>query len=160
MQKSHTSNFWPGWGAGVNSNRFLCAVSIVLLVVLTGCGAGGGYDAGSVTVTVSPVAATVAASGQVNLQAAVHGFCTGCMPQIVWSVAENFPNNCTWVDMNTPPAGPCPGGTMQGQGAEGPLSETVIYFAPSTAGTYHISASQFVTLSLTVQAASVITVSP
>ena len=160
MQENPHLEFSPGWRSVMHSNRFLCAGSLILLIVVAGCGAGGGYDAGNVTVTVSPASATVPVDGQANLQAAVHGFCSTCTPQIVWSIAENSPNNCTWVDMNTPPAGPCPAGTIQGQGAAGPLSETVIYFAPSTAGTFHVSASEFVTLALTVQAESVITVSP
>jgi hypothetical protein len=133
--------------------------ALFLLMVALGCGSGGGYNPNNVTVTVTPASATVPENGQVTLQAAVNGYCSTCMPQLVWSVAENS-MNCTWVDMNTPPTGPCPGGTIQGQGAEGPFSENVIYFAPGTTGTFHISASQLVTLTLNVQGESIVTVSP
>jgi hypothetical protein len=130
---------------------------LALLIAVVGCGSGGGYDANNVTVTVSPASAAVAANGQVTLNAAVHGFCSTCMPQILWTISENT-FNCTWADMNTPPVGPCPGGTIQGQGSAGPASETVIYFAPSTAGTYHVLASQVVSLTYSPQGESIVTV--
>jgi hypothetical protein len=135
------------------------AGTVVLLIVAVGCGSGGGYNPNNVTVTVTPASATVAANGQVTLHAAVNGFCSTCTPQITWSVTENSVN-CTWADRNTPPAGPCPGGTIQGQDAGGPLSQDVIYFAPSTTGTFHVFASQLVTLSMNVQGESIVTVGP
>jgi hypothetical protein len=98
------------------------------------------------------------------LQATVNGFCSTCTPEIVWSVTENNGIGCTWGDVNSPPAGPCPGGTIQGQGTGGPSSLTVIYFAPNTSGTFHVSASQLVGATenflAEVKEGTVITVSP
>jgi hypothetical protein len=142
-------------------HRALFVWSLALLIVIAGsCGTGNGYNANNVTVTISPATATTAANGQVPLQAMVNNFCQTCTPEIVWSIAENSGTNCTWVDMNTPPIGPCPGGTIQGQGTQGPDSTTVIYFAPSTGGTFHVTASQLVTLSENKSGTSVITVTP
>jgi hypothetical protein len=135
------------------------AVLALLAVLGANCG-NGGYNSENVTVTVSPATATVPENGQQPLQATVNHFCSGCVPQIEWSVAENNGLGCTWADPNTPPLGPCPGGTIQGQGPQGILSENVIYFAPSTAGTFHISASQLITFTEVVGGTSVLTVSP
>jgi hypothetical protein len=135
--------------------------SLVLLIVIAGsCGTGNGNNANNVTVTISPATAMIAANGQVPLQAMVNNFCQTCTPEIVWSIAENSVTYCTWVDVNTPPSGPCPGGTIQGQGTQGPDSTTVIYFAPSTGGTFHVTASQLVAPSGNESGTSVITVSP
>jgi hypothetical protein len=139
------------------------AVVVLLAGLISGC--GGGYNANNVTVSVSPAAVTVPTNGQVTLQATVNGFCSGCMPQIEWSISENNGAGCTWGGVNSPPAGPCPGGTIQGQGTAGPLSPTVIYFAPNASGTFHVSASQNVgvtenLLAQVKEGTSVVTVSP
>jgi hypothetical protein len=94
------------------------------------------------------------------LQATVNHFCSGCMPQINWSIAENNGADCAWVDMNNPPLGPCPGGTIQGLGPQGLDSQNVIYYAPGSSGTFHVSASQFVTFTEDTTGTSGITVSP
>jgi hypothetical protein len=125
----------------MNSNRFLWIVSFALLIVIAGCGTGAGYDANNVTVTVSPAAATVAADGQVTLQATVKGLCSGCGSMIQqWSIAEDPSDgvNCTFFE--APPIGPCPGGSIQETVGGLSSSLTVIYFAPSTPGTYHVTA--------------------
>jgi hypothetical protein len=58
----------------VNSHRVLCVASLVLLIVIGGCGGGGsGFDPNNVTVTVSPAAVTIPASGTKTLQATVKG---------------------------------------------------------------------------------------
>jgi hypothetical protein len=120
---------------------------LVLLIVIAGCGGGGGggFDPNKVTVTVSPAAATVAASGQVTLQATVGG-CNNpsCIPSVLWSIAElpGLGGQCNWSG-NTPPSppvgGPCLDGTIKGADAV-PLNLTVTYFAPSTSGTFHVVA--------------------
>jgi hypothetical protein len=130
-----------------------------------GCGGKGGYNANDVTVTVAPAAKTLSPNGQVALLATVNNFCPECVPEIDWSVAENNSVPCLWGNPQSPPAGPCPGGTIQGQGAQGPLSPSVIYFAPSAGGTFHVIASQIVGLTsggqtISVTGTAVITVSP
>jgi hypothetical protein len=141
----------------MNSCRALFFVApLVLLIVIAGCGGGGGgFDPNNVTVTVSPAAATVAANGQVTLQATVSGLCSSCRPTVSWSIAELASGSqCNWMG-TTPPAGPCPDGTIQGAEAG---SLTVTYHAPSTSGTFHVVAQELVTFTITKQATSVITV--
>jgi len=149
------------WRSAVNASRALGAGSLALLMIIAGsCGTGNGYNAGNVTVTISPATKTIPANGQVALLATVNNFCPGCVAQLYWSITENSGINCNWGDVNTPPAGPCPGGTIQGQGPQGPLSPSVIYFAPIAAGIFHVNAAQPVTFTETVSGTSVITVSP
>jgi hypothetical protein len=93
----------------LNSYRAFCAGSLVLLIVIAGCGGGSGVDLNNVTVTVSPAAVTIPASGQVTLQATVNGTGTSTNA-LTWSIAEQT-TNCYWLD--TPPTGPCPDGTIQ-----------------------------------------------
>jgi hypothetical protein len=144
---------------GMRAAYLQTAVLALLTVLGSGCG-NGGYNAENVTVTVSPTTAMVPENGQQPLQATVNHFCSGCTPQIEWSIAENSGLSCTWVDMNTPPLGPCPGGTIQGQGSQGLISPNVIYVAPGSSGTFHVSASQLVSLTEVATGTSVITVSP
>lgn len=103
-----------------------------LLLVTVGCGAGR-FNPNNVTVNISPAAATIPESGQVKLQLTVDGNCAGCVPFYNWLVSENSGTNCTWVD--TPPTGPCPGGTLQeSTSLSGPA---VTYLAPDAPGTFH-----------------------
>jgi hypothetical protein len=123
----------------VSSYRFLCVGSVVLLIVIAGCGSGSGLDLSKVTVTVSPAAVTIPASGQVTLQATVKG--SPGAPAVNWTIAELKTNGasgaqCNWLG-TTPPAGPCPDGTIQGADAG---SLTVTYLAPSASGTFHVIA--------------------
>jgi hypothetical protein len=97
--------------------------------------------------------------------ATVNNFCPECVPQINWSIAENNSVPCFWGNAQTPPTGPCPGGTFQAQGAQGLLSPSVIYIAPSAAGTFHVFASQIVGLTssgytINATGTAVMTVSP
>jgi hypothetical protein len=140
--------------------RALCVPSLVLLIVITGCGTSG-FNPNNVTVTISPATATAPENGQVPLQATVNGLCSGCVPSIQeWSITENEGSGCTW--MNTPPAGPCPGGTIQ-EAATG-TSLTVTYFAPSAPGTFHVIADVCLCFEVnppvSKEGTSVITVSP
>jgi hypothetical protein len=126
----------------MNSYRAFCVGSLVLLLVIAGCG-GGGFNENKVTVSVSPAAATVAASGQVTLQATVRGLCSSCAPLVTWSIVELQTNGasgsqCNWQG-TTPPAGACPDGTIQGADAT-PVALTVTYHAPSASGTFHVTA--------------------
>jgi hypothetical protein len=148
----------------MNSPRALCVESLALLIVITGC--GGGYsqsDLNKVTVTVSPAAVTIPAGGEVTLHATVTG--SPGAPFALWSIAELQTNGasgaqCNWSD-TTPPAGPCPDGTIQGEDTP-PLSVTVTYHAPSTSGTFHVIAewSTAFTPAVIRDGTSVITVSP
>jgi hypothetical protein len=147
----------------MKSNQVLCLTSFVMLIVLAGCGYGS-FDPNNVTVTLSPATATVSADGQVPLQATVHHNCTGCTPLYNWLIAENGDVNCSWIADYTPPAGPCPGGTLQQP--EALPGGTVTYFAPSTPGKFHVTAQSLYFTNIlgppttTKQATSVITVRP
>jgi hypothetical protein len=138
----------------MNSHQTLYVMTLALLIVC-GCGSGG-FNANNVTVTISPAAVAIPENGQVSLQAMVNNLCQGCAPIIqLWSVTENNLADCNWVD--TPPAGPCPGGTIQIAGTGNSL--VVTYFAPNTAGTFHVTAD-WVTVGLSKVGTSVITVTP
>jgi hypothetical protein len=144
----------------MNLSRALCVESLVLLIVIAGCGGGGSsFDPNNVTVTVSPPAVTIPASGQVTLQATVKG--SPAAPALTWSIAELQTNGasgsqCNWSGA-MPPAGPCPDGTIQGADASSP---TVTYLAPTTSGTFHVVAQANVSLTLVKDGTAVITVSP
>jgi hypothetical protein len=142
----------------MNLSRALFVESLVLLIVIAGCG-GSSFDPNNVTVTVSPPAVTIPASGQVTLQATVKG--SPAAPALTWSIAELQTNGasgsqCNWSG-TTPPAGPCPDGTIQGADASSP---TVTYLAPSTSGTFHVIAQATVSSTLVKEGTAVITVSP
>jgi hypothetical protein len=143
----------------VSQARTLCVGSLVLLVLITGCGGGSGFNPNNVTVNITPAAPTVAANGQATLQVMVNGMCQTCGPSAIrWTVTENnSPTDCQWVD--TPPAGPCPAGTIQVTGANPGTSLTATYFAPDTPGTYHVVAEAFIALGFpTKKGTSVVTV--
>jgi hypothetical protein len=137
------------------ANCALCVGSLILMIVCVGCGSSG-YNPNNVTVTVSPASVTAPENGQETLQAEISGECSGCSPLLTWSVTENFGTFCNWID--TPPAGPCPGGTLQVTEYVG--SPTATYFAPSTPGAYHVVADDLVSLTLNKDGTSVITVGP
>jgi hypothetical protein len=124
--------------------------SLAFLIFFVGSCGGSRYNVQDVTVTISPAEKTIPASGQVALTASVNNFCSMCVPQINWSVVEGNGTTCSLSGC----------GTIQGQGTQGLLSPSVIYFAPSKAGTYIITASQLVTYTTSVSGTSVITVSP
>jgi hypothetical protein len=136
---------------------------ILLLIVISGCGFGGGFNANNVTVAVSPAAMTIPADGQETLQATIRNYCSGCQPLYSWTIAENDGTNCTWLTLL--PAGPCPAGTIQ-ETAVPYGYPTVTYFAPSTAGTFHVTAEWewganiFAPPTTTKQGTSIVTVSP
>jgi hypothetical protein len=143
----------------MNLSRALCVESLVLLIVIAGCGGGSSFDPNNVSVTVSPPAVTIPASGQVTLRATVKG--SPAAPALTWSIAELQTNGasgsqCNWSGA-TPPAGLCPDGTIQGADASSP---TVTYLAPSTSGTFHVVAQANVSLTLVKDGTAVITVSP
>ena len=124
----------------MNSYRAFHVVSLVLLVAMAGCGGAGSVDPNNVSVTVSPSAVTIPASSQVTLQATVKG--SSAAPALSWSIADLQTNGasgsqCNWSGA-TQPAGPCPDGTIEGADASSSL--TVKYHAPSTAGTFHVTA--------------------
>ena len=139
------------------TRRGLFVGSLACLILFVGS-CGSQYNVNDVTLTISPAATTISKSGQVALVASVNNFCALCVPQINWSIAENNGNPCLWQAGHTPPpTGSCPGGTLQAQGV---FPTSVIYFGPSTAGTYHVTGSQVVSWTSSVTGTSVITVSP
>lgn len=147
----------------MNSCGAICFGSFVLLIVTAGCGGGSGFDPNKVTVSIAPAAVTVPASGEVTLQATVKGTPNDATAAVTWGIAEQKINGgsgseCFWLD--TPPAGPCPDGTIQ-QAASGNFL-TVMYHAPSSSGTFHVIAEWSTTFSPVVikDGTSVITVSP
>lgn len=126
--------------SAMNSCCALCVVPLVLLVVLAGCGgsSGPGFNPSNVTVSVSPATATIPTNGQVPLQATVQGLSSISISRIsLWTVTENPSGADCATYAGIIPPGPCPAGTIQIAGGS---ALTVIYFAPSTPGTYHINA--------------------
>jgi hypothetical protein len=143
---------------GTLSIGLMILLLIIIIITIAGCGAAGGFNPNNVTVTLAPEAATVAANGQVTLQTTVTGLCSTCSTaSIFWSITENGDASCGWVD--TPPAGPCPAGTIQLTGADPGNSQTATYYVPSTAGSYHVVADALIAFgSPTKEATSVVTV--
>ncbi len=118
----------------MNSYRSVCFATLVLLVVCAGC--GGGKPLPPPTEALAPATATVAVNGQVPVVLTVSGLCGTCsLPGVAWGIDEDG-GGCNWT--TTLPAGPCPGGTIQITGADVGDSLTVMYFAPSAPGTYHV----------------------
>jgi hypothetical protein len=148
----------------VNPAWVLYVLGFVLLIVSAGCGTGNGFNPNNVTVSVSPATATIPTNGQVPLQATVQGLSSGYISSIsLWTVTENPSGADCATDVGIVPPGPCPAGTIQITGGD---ELTVTYFAPSTPGTYHVSAEweDFVNFTgppiATKAGTSVITVSP
>ena len=84
--------------------------------------------------------ASVPVSGQVTLQAKVTG--VSGTQALNWTITELQTNGasgaqCNWLG-TTPPAGPCPDGTIQG--ADASPYTPVTYHAPSASGTFHVVA--------------------
>jgi hypothetical protein len=142
----------------MNLFRALCLGSLVLPIVIAGCGGSSSFDPNNVTVAVSPSAVTIPASGQVTLRATVK---SPAAPALNWIIAELQANGASGTQCNwsgtTPPAGPCPEGTIQGADAS---SLTVTYLAPSTSGTFHVIAQDNVSFTSVKDGTAVITVSP
>jgi len=98
----------------------------------------------------------VAVNGQLPLVLTVSGLCGTCsLPGVAWGIDEDGGGG-NWI--TTPPAGPCPGGTIQITGTDVGDSLTVTYFAPSTAGTYHVRSQAI--LAGVASAVSTVTVTP
>jgi hypothetical protein len=148
----------------MNSCGTFCSASFLLLIVTAGCGGGGkGVDSNNVTVNVAPASVTVSASGQVTLQATVKGTSNDATAAVTWSIDEQKTDGasgaqCVWLD--TPPDGPCPDGTIEQTTAGNFL--TVTYHAPSTSGTFHVTAEWSTLFDPVIikDGTSVITVSP
>jgi hypothetical protein len=147
--------------------KLFCVGSLVLIVVIAGCGGSGGggstFGASNATVTVSPATVKIPTSDQVTLQATVKGTSNDANASVSWTIEELKTNGasgaqCNWLG-TTPPAGPCPDGTIQGADAN---SLTVTYHAPSSLGTFHVDAETIVSLSPSIlkDGTSVITVGP
>jgi hypothetical protein len=143
-------------------SKFSRVGSLILLVVIPGCGGGGGgFDPNHVSVAVSPAAVTISTSDQLTLKATVNGLCSTCVSSINgWSITENNGAVCTWFD--TLPFGPCPAGTIQATANGSASTLTVTYHAPSTSGTFHVVAEWCICFgsSLKKDGTSVVTVSP
>ena len=118
--------------------RFWECGQLFLLIVLVGCGSGnGGSNSSNATLTVSPAAVAIPTNGNTTLQATFNGSCLACFIA-TWVVTENTSPNCLW-SQNEPPTGPCLGGTINENPPSGNSGEA-IYYAPSTPGTYHVTA--------------------
>jgi hypothetical protein len=146
------------WRTVMNSHRTLCIGSLVLLIICASCGGPG--SGGLITANIAPATVTIAPGSEVTLQASATGPGSQLVNGYLWDIEELTGNGeqCDWMG-DTPPAGPCPYGTIKGD-----LSSTVTYFAPSTSGTFTVGAE--VTLSsdknmyLSKGGTSVITVGP
>jgi hypothetical protein len=147
----------------MDSYRTLCVGAVMSLIVTAGCGGGAsGPNANDVTVAVSPMSVTIPVSGQVTLQATVKG--SPGAPSATWFIAELMTNGssgsqCNWSG-TTQPVGSCPDGTIEV--ADVSPSLTVKYHAPSTAGTFHVTAEWSTLFSPVVvkDGTAVITVGP
>ena len=125
----------------MNSCRALHLGALMSLMLMAGCGGGNnGSSPNNVTVAVSPMSVTIPANGEVTLQASIKG--SPGTPSATWFIAELAINGASGAQCNwsgtTQPAGPCPDGTIEGADASSSL--TVKYHAPSTAGTFHVTA--------------------
>jgi len=144
----------------MDSYRVPCVGALVLLIAGTDCGSSE-FKPNNVAVTVSPMSVTIPSSSQVTLQATVTG---APAPFANWTIAELAINGASGAQCNwsgtTQPVGPCPDGTIEGADASPAL--TVKYHAPSTAGTFHVTAewSTAFTPVVVKDATSVITVGP
>lgn len=116
----------------------LSVAPLVVLIVISGCGGGSRFNANNVTVSVAPSNATVAAGGQVTLQASISGCGSACpSPGFTWSIAELQTNGASGSQCNwdtTPPPGPCPDGTIE---VTAPFT-TATFHAPSNSATIHV----------------------
>jgi len=142
----------------VNLRRGVCTGCLALLIVVVSCGTSSQSNLNNVVVSVAPTTATVAAGGQVSLTATVTGLAGS--PTLIWIIAEQQAGtNCNWTG-STPPAGPCPDGTIQG--TDVPSALTVTYHSPGTPGTFHVTAqwSTVFTPVIVKTATSTITVTP
>ena len=125
----------------MDSYRTLSIGALISLIAIAACGGGAnGSNPNNVTVAVSPMSVTIPASGEVTLQATIKG--SPGAPSATWFIAELAINGasgaqCNWSG-STQPAGPCPDGTIEIADASSSL--TVKYHAPSTAGTFHVTA--------------------
>jgi len=136
----------------------LSVAPLVLLIVTAGCGGGSSHlNANDVTVAVTPSSATVAAGGQVSLQAAIGGCGSSCpSPAFTWAITELQTNGASGAQCNwdtTPPPGPCPDGTIE---VTAPFT-TATFHAPGTSGTIHVVA-QWTNLSTVKTGTVVITI--
>jgi hypothetical protein len=144
----------------MNLYRALCVASIVWLIFMEGCDSGSKVDLDHLTVTLSPSAATIPASGQVTLQATVEG--SPEASSLLWFIAELQTDGASGAQCNCagamPPAGPCPDGTIQGIV---PGSLTVLTLLPAPRVTFHVVAEYSLPFSTFVKdGKTVITVSP
>ena len=125
-------------GATMNLRRAYLLTVLGLLSVFPACGGSSNTNFNNVVLTVSPSAATTTTGQQVSLKATITG--VPGTPALSWSIVELQTGGasgaqCNWAG-STPPAGPCPDGTIQG--ADVPPNTNVTYNAPGTTGTFHI----------------------
>lgn len=118
------------------SSYFLALLG--LLFILPACGGGSGTNFNNVIVTVSPFTAATTTGRQVTLQATVTGL--SGIPALNWSIVELQGNGasgaqCNWTG-SSPPAGPCPDGTIQG--ADVQPATKVRYNSPGSTGIFHV----------------------
>lgn len=127
------------------SRNFVLVPALMLLIVISGCGGSSSRThTDDEVVSVAPPTATVNAGGQVTLQATVTGCDSACpAPALTWTITELQTNGASGAQCNwqgaTPPAGPCPSGTIEG--ADTPPFLSVTFHAPNTPGTIHVVAS-------------------
>jgi hypothetical protein len=81
------SSYWASCRSAIKSGEALCVGFLALIFSFAACGGGGGSnDFSNVTVGVSPTNATVAAGGQVSLQASVTGLLGDASPAVTWTM--------------------------------------------------------------------------
>src|SRR5271163_4084274 len=116
----------------------LYITSLFLLMAFAACGSSSKFNPNNVSVSVSPATANVATSGQLPLQASVQGLGSGIPSSVtLWTITENPTTSDCAVYVGIVISDPCPAGTIQ---IANSTELTVTYFAPTTAGTYHVVA--------------------
>jgi hypothetical protein len=131
---------------------------------LSGCGGSGLPDRSSVTVTITPAQATVKAGSVVALVGTESGF---TQPPIVsWWIEESkvidFNNDCGKLDSQAKDFTGCPYGFVMFHDVT-TVPSTAYYYAPQTAGVYHVTVSMLQPSrfeELTVSGTAAITVTP
>ena len=115
--------------------RSVCAVC--LLVVLLGCGA---EKPKSVTVSITPASATMAAGDVLPLKGNSTGFTD--TPSVGWYVEETTRDNNNYCgtdyDERPPDTGSCPCGYVMFNKSDTGTPSTAYYHAPAVPGTCHI----------------------
>ncbi len=136
---------------------------VLVICALVSCGGSGLPSSQSLTVTVTPASATLAAGGTVNLSGTANGFTQA--PLVTWGMQESHKGSglvlaCGQFPTSQESFTICPFGYVV-YADQNTNPNPAVYHAPPTPGTYHVvfSALQIATFdSVTKTATATITV--